>query len=334
MIFALALHAPPRAPEALQARRDVRAVDAQQISAGRRRQGVVRIVLPHDVQMHMAVEFPVSDDVKIPPVRRVILAVDVVVLHEAKGEIVEPVQRPPGVGIIAVGDDMPPRRDKLRKAPERCLDIPQVLEKVEMIRLDVQNDRDGREKIQKRVAIFAALHNDRIALADPVPRVQQRQIAADHDGRVPLGLHEDMRDHGGRRCLAVGAGKTDGIAIRPHDNAPGLGPLKDGNARRPGRRNLRIVVMHRRRADNALGPADILRPVADENGDTAFDEIVRHDGRVHIRAGDLETHMPQHQPQRPHGNAADADQMHPGPGGEILLQRLFIRGSHEIASPK
>ena len=39
VIFALVLHAPPRAAEALQARCDVRAADAQQISAGRRRQG-------------------------------------------------------------------------------------------------------------------------------------------------------------------------------------------------------------------------------------------------------------------------------------------------------
>ena len=86
---------------------------------------------------------------KIPPIRCVILAVDVVVLHEAEGEVVEPVQRPPRVGVIAVGDDMPPRWDELRKAPERRLDIPQVLEKVEVIRLNVQNDRNGRVEIQK-----------------------------------------------------------------------------------------------------------------------------------------------------------------------------------------
>ena len=81
-------------------------------------------MLPHDVQMHMAVEFPLGDDVKIPPVRRVILAVDVVVLHEAKGEIVEPVQRPPGVGIIAVGDDIAPLPAPApQSCRNECLDI-------------------------------------------------------------------------------------------------------------------------------------------------------------------------------------------------------------------
>lgn len=50
-----------------------------------------------------------------------------------------------------------------------------------MIGVHVENDRRGREEVQKRIAVFAAFENDRVALADAVPRAEQRQEAADHD---------------------------------------------------------------------------------------------------------------------------------------------------------
>ena len=64
-----------------------------------------------------------------------------------------------------------------------------------MIGVHVENDRRGREEVQKRIAVFAAFENDRVALADAVPRAEQRQEAADHDRGIAVGLHENVRQH-------------------------------------------------------------------------------------------------------------------------------------------
>ena len=47
--------------------------------------------------------------------------------------------------------------NELREAAEGVLNVVQVLEEVQMVGLDVENDRDGGEEAQERVAVFAAL---------------------------------------------------------------------------------------------------------------------------------------------------------------------------------
>ena len=49
-----------------------------------------------------------------------------------------------GVRVVAVGDDLPVLRHKLAEAAERRLHVGKVLEKVQMIRLNIQHDRRGR----------------------------------------------------------------------------------------------------------------------------------------------------------------------------------------------
>ena len=63
----------------------------------------------------------------------------------------------PGIGVVAVGNDLPALRHKLAEAAERRLHVGKVLEKVQMIRLNVQHDRRGRRKIEEGIAVFAAL---------------------------------------------------------------------------------------------------------------------------------------------------------------------------------
>ena len=197
-----------------------------------------------------------------------------------------------------------------------------------MIGVHVENDRSGREEVQERIAVFAAFENDRVALADAVPRAEQRQEAADHDRGIAVGLHENVREHRGRRGLAVRAGNADGVFVGPHDIAPGLRPLENGDAPGAGSGDLGVVVVRGSRADEAVGALDILGAVADRDLDALGDQLVRGDGGVHVRAGDLHPHAPQHQPQRAHRHAADADQMAVLPGLQILLDMLTGRIFH------
>ena len=154
--------------------------------------------------------------------------------------------------------------------------------------------------------------------------VQQREIAAHHNGRVALCLHENMRQHAGRGGLAVCTGYADGVFIFAHDHAPGLRPLEHGDALRTGRGDLGIVVVGGGRADDAVRALNILGAVADVHFDALGDQLVGGDGGVHVRTGDRDAHAAQHQSERPHGDASDADQVNVLAGDKVAVQTFEI----------
>ena len=197
-----------------------------------------------------------------------------------------------------------------------------------MVGVHVENDCDGREKVQKRIAVFAAFENDRVALADAMPRAEQRQEAADHDRGVAVCLHENMRQHGGRRGLAVRAGNADGVFVGLHDIAPGLRPLKNGDALGAGSGDFGVVIVRCGRADEAVNSFNILGSVTDGNLNALGDQLIRRNRRVHVGTGDLHPHAPQDKAQRPHRHAADSDQMAALAGDQILLNMLTGRIFH------
>lgn len=82
------------------------------------------------------------------------------------------------------------------------------------------------------------------------------------------------------------------------------------------------------RADEAVGPLDILGPVTNGDLNALGDQLVRRNGRVHVGAGDLHPHAPQDKAQRPHRHAADAHQMAALAGDQILLDMLAGRIFH------
>ena len=156
-------------------------------------------------------------------------------------------------------------------------------------------------------------------MSHPVGGVDQGQRAADHHRGIPLRLHEDLGNHGGGGGFAVGAGDADGVGIAPHENAPGLGALEDGNALGAGGGNFRVVIVGGGGADEERRAFNVLRPVADGHGNTLRLQLVGGGRAVHIRPGDHKTTGAEHQSQRTHGDAADAHQMGVGAGFEICF---------------
>ena len=224
------------------------------------------------------------------------------------------------VGIIAVDQD--PVGGQFCKLMEGMLDLLQIFEIIQMILLDIQHHRQGGVEVQEGVTVFAALQHNGVAVAHPVSCVEDRQVAADHDGGIPLSRHEDMGHHGGSGGLTMGTGEADGVFVFTHDHAPGLGTLKNRDTGGSGGLNFGIVIVGGGGADNAVRPLNILGPVADGNMDALGDQLVRGNGGIHIRTGHQQTHTLQHQAQRTHGNAADADQMHMLARLDVLIDDL------------
>ena len=132
------------------------------------------------------------------------------------------------------------------------LDVPQILEEIQMVGLYIQNHCHGGVKAEKAVAVFTGFQNNGVAVAHPVAGVEQGQRTADHHGGVQLRRHENVGAHGSGGGFAMGAGNAQSIGVFPHQGAPGLRPLVDGNAPGDGAGDLRVAVMDGGGADHKI----------------------------------------------------------------------------------
>ena len=228
----------------------------------------------------------------------------------------------PGSLVVGVGDDIAPLGHQVGKGMEGVLNVLQVLEKVQMVLAHVEDHRHRGEEVQKRVAVFAGLQNDGVPLPYPVARVEHGQGAADHHGGVRLGRHEDMGGHRGGGGFAVGAGEAHGIFIVLHDGAPGLGPLIHGDAPGDGPGDLGVFVVDGGGADHQVTVLQVLRRVADGHGDPHRAQVLHRVALAHVRALHRHAHALQYLRQRAHTHAADARQVDPLAGVDILVKVL------------
>ena len=171
-----------------------------------------------------------------------------------------------------------------------------------------------------------------VALAHPVALAQQRQRAADHDGGILLGRHEDMGGHGGGGGLAVGARHAQGVAVRLHDSAPALCPLVDGDAPGDGPGDLGVAVMDGGGADHQIAVLQVVGAVADGNGNADTAQVLYGVAVGHVGALYVQPHALQHLGQRTHGHAADARHMHADAGTQEMPD-IFSGMHHNCRSP-
>ena len=221
-----------------------------------------------------------------------------------------------GMGVIAIGHHA--EGGHFGKLMKGLLNVRQILEVVQVVCFHIQHHSQRGEEIQKGIAILTAFQHNGIAVTHPVARMEQRQVAANHHCGIHIGLHENMGHHRGSSRFAVSARDADGIFIGLHNLAPGLCPLEYRNTGAAGSGNLRVVVMSCSSADDTVSAPDIFCPVTNVYMDAFFNQLIRGQGRAHIRAGNLQPHPLEHQSQGAHGNAADANEVHPLARNEIL----------------
>ena len=133
-----------------------------------------------------------------------------------------------------------------------------------------------------------------------------------------------MGHHGSSGGFSVGAGNADGILIGLHDLTPCLRTLKHRNAAGAGSRDLRIVIVRRGGADDAVGTCNVLGTVTDGHDNALTDQFIRGNRGVHIGTCHQHTHTLEHQSQRTHGNAADAHQVYMLARNQVFLDVLVL----------
>ena len=116
----------------------------------------------------------------------------------------------------------------------------------------------------------------------------------------------------------MGAGDADGVFVGFHDLAPGLGPLEHGNACAAGSGDFRVVIVDGGGTNHAVRALDIFAPVPDGHMNPMLLQFLGGERGAHIGAGNLQAHALEHQSQWPHGDAANANQVHPPAGNNIF----------------
>ena len=81
----------------------------------------------------------------------------------------------------------PPSGTSWAKPAEGVLHVLQILEKVQVVRVHIQNHRHSGEKGEEGVAVLTGLQNDGVPLPHPVSRPQGGEGPPDHHRGVPLG---------------------------------------------------------------------------------------------------------------------------------------------------
>ena len=254
--------------------------------------------------------------------------IDVRPVGEAEGDqlAAQRLERLHRVAVVEVGDDLARGRHLGGEGPEGLLHILQPGEIVQVVGVHVQYHGHRGVEGEEGVVILAALEDDGVPAAHAVPRVQQRQRAAYHNGRVPLCGHEYVSAHAGGGRLAVCPGYAERVVIVAHDGAPGLCPLENGHAACPRLHDLRVRVAHGGGAHDELDVGGhVHRRVAYLHVYPQLAQVPRLFALGHIRAVDDEAHAGEHLRQRRHGDAADADEV-PALAG---LQ-VFFKISHNF----
>ena len=147
-----------------------------------------------------------------------------------------------------------------------------------MIGFHIEHHRHGRGKAEERIAVLACFQNNGVPRPHPMGAVDEGKHAADHQRRIGAVGKGDAGSHGGGGGFAVRAGNAQRVAVPAHDNAEGLRTFKHRDASLPGGHDFRVVVMHSRRANHKIGPADIFRRMSDGNRDP-------HGGHLPHRVG-------------------------------------------------
>ena len=109
-------------------------------------------------------------------------------------------------------------------------DIFQILEEVQMVRVDIEDHADLRLETQETVGIFTGFRDKILGASHTDIAADLLQDAANGYSRIKVGLQQDAGQHGRGRGLAVSPGDGSGIAVIRHDLSEQLRPRQHGDA--------------------------------------------------------------------------------------------------------
>jgi hypothetical protein len=135
-------------------------------------------------------------------------------------------------------------RDAVHEVEEPSLSASSVFPVVEVLGVDVGDDRDRRRDVRERAVRLVRLDDHVVALAELRVRAEGVHLPADHRRRIEPGVGEEVRGERGRRRLPVRAGDGDAV-LEPHELGEHLGAGDDRDLAAARLDDLGVVLLHR-----------------------------------------------------------------------------------------
>ena len=188
-------------------------------------------------------------------------------------------------------------------------DVVEIAVKIEMVRVDIEDDGEGRIVIEDIRLKFTRFGDEVFATADKHIAANFVEIPADENGGIGVGVDENFRNHAGRRALAVRAGDGDGVYVIAHERAEENAAAHDGHTRFSCGDEFFIVVRDGVGVDDEIGILNIVTALADDQVDAALAEHLGMFVLLAIRTGhEIVLRIEQRRNSR-HGHSADADKV-------------------------
>ncbi len=329
--FAGAGETPAHAAEILQRLADHRVGDAELMRDRDRRGGIERIVAPRHRQRQLL------DLVHGLP--------GTVAEHDREartpGVVIEIDEPHVGLRVLAIGDDAAVgdladealhrrvvdthhreaiERQVLDEGTERRLDRVEGAEMVEMLGIDIGDDRDVGGKLQEGAVRLVSLDHHPVALAHTgIGAVGVDDAAIDH-GRVETAGVDQRRDERGGRGLAVGAADGDAL-LEPHQLGEHLGAAHHRQAAGTRGGELGVVALDRGRHHHHFGAAERGHRMADRDLGALVAQALDVGAVGGVGALHRVAQIDQHLGDAAHADAADADEV-----DRADVARKFHRG--------
>ncbi len=214
-----------------------------------------------------------------------------------------------GLGVGGAEDDGAAGRDVADVATKRFLHGLVGAVVVEVVGLDVGDERDLRVVAEEGAIVLVGLDDDVRAVAGRGVGAEVGDFGADQVGRVAAGRDEDVGDEAAGRALAVAAGDAD-ADLALHEARDHLGALDHGDAALAGGDELRVVADRGRGGDDEVGVADVGGGVrADDDARAERLQRVGEGRAAQVGAGDFGAPGEQDAADGGHVHAADAHEV-------------------------
>ena len=305
------LEAPGGAAERSQMRRRRRRPHARVAEHGQSGQGVEDVVLAWNAQRH-------PGELRLSRAHDELAAGVVDAVHSglqvagADPDAHDGRRRVPGELLSTASGDEDEQTFGRQQGDETAEDLAHIVEAAVVgvvVELHVAHDGDLRAQEQQASVALVGLGHQPFALAHAGVGADVVELAADDERRVKPALEQHVRDHRGRRRLAVRAGHGD-TAPHRHDARQHLRAAKHRQAGRLRRAQLGIALRDGRRDHYEGRAAKVGRVVTDAHRDAGFLEVSRVTRDFEIRAGDAHAESGEHHGDAAHAGAADTHEVH------------------------
>ena len=218
------------------------------------------------------------------------------------------------LGIVPAQHGDAVERHPVREVDERLEHGVEGLIVVEVLAVDVGDDRHGGREAQERAVALVGLGDQELPLAEARVRAQGVEPPADHDRGVEPAPRQHRGDHRGGGRLAVRTGDRD-PELHPHELGQHLGAADDRQPQLARRGELRIVGRDGGRVDHDLRALDVRGRMPDDDPPAELDQAVVRFGPgfagcpAQVAARDLVAHVEEHLGDARHAGAADADEV-------------------------